>query len=120
MVQEIVEAVALQAFSQSRTSMRKETRPLKWSIAAILGALASGGLWLNDKFDDWQEAQRAQWATESEQAEQADAIAAHLAEPHVSPEQVTALQSQLAGVAAQLAAFQAMQSPKIANPKKGR
>lgn len=120
MVQEIVEAVAAQVMLQSRTSMRRETRPLKLSIAGLGAMLVATCGWGVSQISGWQESQRNQWAVEAKQAEQDVAMSEHLAEPHVTPEQIAALQGQMAALSATCAEALARAPAATLTTKRGR
>lgn len=88
--------------SRSTSQMKKETRPLKASILAILGAIITGGLWLKSELGAWQTSQREQWAIEARNAETMEAMAAHLSEAHVSPARIEAIEARLGHIEAKL------------------
>lgn len=105
--------------SKSTTRMRKETRPLKYSVAGI-GAVVIAGLgWLASQAQTWQESQRNQWAVEAKQLEQDEAMTVHLAEPHVSPAQIEALEVRLTRIEGKLAQLLERDDKPVAPVKKG-
>lgn len=101
-VQEIVEAVTERLLESSTTRLRRETRPLKLSVAGLGALVLATCGWGFGQVQSWKEDQREQWETELRRAEQDEAIAAHLAEPHVEPEDLQGLKDELAGVKTEL------------------
>lgn len=97
----LVEAIAA-IRAGSRTEMKRETRGLKATTGGVAGALVILAGWLWTQGGDWRKAERAAAVIEAKQAEQDQEMALHLAEPHVTPEQVTELQAQLATIAIKL------------------
>lgn len=102
-VQEIVEAVTERLLESSTTRLRRETRPLKLSVAGLGALVLATCGWGFGQVQSWKEDQRQQWETELRRSEQDAAIADHLAEPHVSPAQIEELKTELKGVKAELA-----------------
>jgi uncharacterized protein HemX len=106
--------------SKSTTRMRKETRPLKVGVAGLGALVLAAGGWLVSQVGTWQESQRNQWAVEAKQLEQDEAMTAHLAEPHVTPAQITALEARLSTIEGKLEQLLARDDKPATTPKKGR
>jgi hypothetical protein len=82
----------------SRADMRRETRPLKVTMAGLATVVLATCGWGVSQIGDYQTAQREQWLLEAKQAEQEAAMASHLETAHVDPAAFQRVENRLAGV----------------------
>lgn len=97
-VQEIVEAVTERLMEGSRANLRRETRPLKYSIAGIGAMVVATCTWGASQVSSWNDSMREQILIEAKQVEQDAAMATHLEAPHVTPEQFEAMAARLTAI----------------------
>lgn len=117
-IEEIASVLADKLMGQSTTRMRREVRPLKWSLGAVIAAVIAGAGWVTSQASAWQQSQREQWALELERDEQLEEIATHMETPHVTTADVVTIGAQLDAIEQRLTAIEAKLAQQ--SPPKGK